>query len=265
MLVLTHACRRTAMPTDELIIGVFCMIDVELADVKKHPQAKLYPSEVITLMVVFSAKGGHYRAFYRWILFNYRTLFPNAPHYTRLLRLFRTHAHLCDRFLAAVSTMSIVDTYGIELIHPRREGRSEAQLGRTGKSNGRWIVGIKWVVLINQRGEIIDWCWDTANEHDNTFCELVTAYNDKTIGFSDRGFRKRDTVPENFWYCAKGEWNDRYLIECVFRWMSDTFDAKQLYHRVDEYLEARLRSVAAAFNILLKMSDYSYSMTWFEL
>jgi hypothetical protein len=32
------------MPTDELIIGVFCMIDVELADVKKHPQAKLYPS-----------------------------------------------------------------------------------------------------------------------------------------------------------------------------------------------------------------------------
>lgn len=253
------------MPTDELIIGVFCMIDAELADVKKHPQAKLYPSEVITLMVVFSAKGGHYRAFYRWILFNYRTLFPNAPHYTRLLRLFRTHAHLCDRFLAAVSTMSIVDTYGIELIHPRREGRSEAQLGRKGKSNGRWIVGIKWAVLINQRGEIIDWCWDTANEHDNTFRKLVTAYNDKTSGFSDRGFRKRDTAPENFRYCAKGEWNDRYLIECVFRWMSDKFDAKQLYHRVDEYLEARLRSLAAAFNILLKMSDYSYSMTWFEL
>ena len=253
------------MPTDELIIGVVCMIDAELADVKKHPQATLYPSEVITLMVVFSAKGGHYRAFYRWILFNYRTLFPNAPHYTRLLRLFRTHAHLCDRFLAAVSTMSIVDTYGSALIHPRREGRSEAQLGRKGKANGRWIVGIKWAVLINQRGEMIDWCWDTANEHATTFRELVTAYNDKTIGFSDRGFRKRDTAPENFRYCAKGEWTDRYLIECVFRWMSDTFDAKQLYHRVDEYLEARLRSLAAAFNILLKMSDYSYSMTWFEL
>jgi hypothetical protein len=87
------------MPTDELIIGVFCMIDAELADVKKHPQAKLDPSEVVTLMVIFSAKGGHYRAFYRWILFNYRTLFPNAPHYTRLLRLFRTHVHLCARFL----------------------------------------------------------------------------------------------------------------------------------------------------------------------
>src|SRR3712207_6057416 len=159
----------------------------------------------------------------RSTLFPYTTLFRS---YTRLLRLFRTHAHLCDRFLAAVSTMSIVDTYGIELIHPRWEGRSEAQLGRKGTSNGRWIVGIKWAVLINQRGEIIDWCWETANKHDNTFRELVTAYNDKTIGFSDRGFRKRDTAPENFRYGAKGEWNDRYLIECVVRWMSDKFDAK---------------------------------------
>jgi hypothetical protein len=164
------------------------------------------------------------------------------------------------RSISLVSTMSIVATYGIELIHPRREGRSDAQLGRKGKSNGRWIVGSTWAVLINQRGEIVDWCWDTANEHDNTFRELVTAYNNETIGFSDLGFRKRDASPENFRYCAKGEWNDRYLIECVFRWMTDKFDAKQMYHRVDEYLEVRLRSLAAAFNILLKMNDYSYSI-----
>jgi hypothetical protein len=39
------------MPTDELIIGVFCMIDAELADVKKHPQAKLYPSEVDLIVI----------------------------------------------------------------------------------------------------------------------------------------------------------------------------------------------------------------------
>ncbi len=120
-------------------------------------------------------------------------------------------------------------------------------------------------VLINQRGESVDWWGDTANEHDNTFRELVTAYQNETIGFSDLGFRKRDTPPENFHYCAKGEWNDRYLIECVFRWMTDKFHAKQLLHRVDEYLEMRLRSLAATFNILLKMRNYSYSMTWFEL
>lgn len=253
------------MPTDELIIGMFCMIDAELGAVKKHVQAKLYPSEVVTLMVLFSIKGGHYRAFYRWMLFNYRGLFPHAPHYSRLLRLFRTHAPFCDQFLAAITHLSIVDTFGIELLHPRREGRSDAQLGRKGKSNGRWIIGIKWAVLINQRGEIVDWCWDTANAHDNTFRELVLDYKDETVGFSDLGFRKRNTLPENFHYCNKGEWNDRYLIECVFHWMTNKFHAKQMFHRVDEYLEIRLRALAAAFNILLKMNNYQYTMTWFEL
>lgn len=113
------------MPTDEVIIGVFCSVDAELGGVKKHVQAKLYPSEVVTLMLLFAIKGGRYLGFYRWVLFNYRALFPHAPHYSRLLRLCRTHAHLCDRFLASISIMSIIDTYGIELIHPRREWRSE--------------------------------------------------------------------------------------------------------------------------------------------
>lgn len=253
------------MPTDDLIIGIFCIIDEELGSIKKHPQANLYPSEVVTLMLLFAAKGGRYCAFYRWMLYNYRKLFPNAPHYSRLLRLFRTHAHLCNRFLASLNTMSIIDPYGIELIHPRREGRSATQLGWKGKSNGRWIVGAKWAVLVNQRGEIVDWCWDTANEHDNTFRDLALAYKDETIAFSDLGFRKKDSAPANFHYCQKGEWNDRYLIECVFSWMTEKFHAKRLFHRVDEYLEMRLGALAAAFNILLEMNNFKYTMTWFEL
>ena len=120
-------------------------------------------------------------------------------------------------------------------------------------------------MLINQRGEIVDWYWDTANAHDNRFGTLVTEYIGETIGFSDLGFRKKDTLSGNFHYCQKGEWNDRYLIECVFRWMTDKFDAKQIFHRVDEYIEMRLIALAALFNILLKMGNYSYSMTWFEL
>ena len=253
------------MSTDELFIGVFCIVDAELGAVKKHVQSKLHPSEVVTLMLFFSMKGGQYRAFYRWILFNHRRFFPHMPHYSRLLRQFRTHAHLCERFLASTTCLSSIDTYGIELIHPRREGRSKQPLGRKGISNGRWIVGIKWAVLINQRGEIVNWCWDTANEHDNTFRELALAYKDEMIAFSDLGFRKQDHHPENFHYCQKGEWNDRYLIETMFSWFTQKFHTKKIYHRVDTYLEMRLGSLAAVFNILFKMNDYTYSMTWFEL
>jgi hypothetical protein len=59
-----------------------------------------------------------------------------------------------------------MDSFGIETIHPIREGRSLDQVGKKGKSNHRWIVGVKWCPLANNRGEIVDWDWDTANEHD---------------------------------------------------------------------------------------------------
>jgi len=156
--------------------------------------------------------------------------------------------------------MSSSDTYGIELIHPRREGRSPRQLGRKGLSNGRWIIGVKWAILINQRGEIVDWLWDTANEHDNIFRELAIAYKGETIAFSDLGFRKQECDPENFHYCQKGEWNDRYLIETILSWMTEKFHAKHMYHRADKYLEMRLGALADAFNILFKMNKYQYSM-----
>ena len=64
-----------------------------------------------------------------------------------------THQGLCDLFLADPTFFTVVDTYGIELIHPWREGRSPKQLGKKGKSNHRWIVGIKLCLcwLINSR------------------------------------------------------------------------------------------------------------------
>lgn len=68
------------MPTDEVFIGVFCMVDAERSAVKKHSQAKRYPSEIVTLMRSFVIKFSRYRVFYRWISFRYRTLFQNAPH-----------------------------------------------------------------------------------------------------------------------------------------------------------------------------------------
>src|ERR671933_1664996 len=119
MMVRTISSEQQLMPTEDLITGLFCIIDTELIAVKKQSQANLYPSEVVTLMLLFAAKGGRYRAFYRWILYNYRSMFPNAPHYSRLLRLFRTHAHYCTKFLAAATILRIIDTFGIELLHPR--------------------------------------------------------------------------------------------------------------------------------------------------
>jgi hypothetical protein len=75
------------MAMEDFITELFCRIDDALQDVPKHNQANLYPSEVVTIAMLFTLKGGYGRAFYRWMSKNWRPLFPQLPHRTRLFRL----------------------------------------------------------------------------------------------------------------------------------------------------------------------------------
>jgi hypothetical protein len=129
------------MTTIDFITELFYRIAEAMPDAKKHSQAKLYPSEVVTLAILFALKGVGNRAFYRWVVHDYKPLFPNLPERTRLFRLFNRHSHWARNFMAEPSLLGLIDSYGIELIHPRREGRSEQQIGKKGLSNKRWIVG----------------------------------------------------------------------------------------------------------------------------
>ena len=55
------------MTTEDFIITVFCEIDDRLGPVPKPPQATLWPSEIVTIGVLFALKGGTFRAFARWV------------------------------------------------------------------------------------------------------------------------------------------------------------------------------------------------------
>src|SRR2546422_7558272 len=153
-----HAGRKRAtlpgteesMTTIDFITALFCQIDDHLAGLPKHPEAHLWPSEVVTLGLLHALKGVGNRAFYRWLTRDYRVLFPRLPERTRLFRLLRTHQDWTKVFLAAPTVLGVIDTYGIELIHPIREGRSPQQIGRKGLSNHRWIVGGKLCLVVNQ-------------------------------------------------------------------------------------------------------------------
>ena len=70
--------------------------------------------------------------------------------------------------MAEPSLIGVVDSYmdrngPIELIHPRREGRSERQGGKKGRSNQHWIVGGKLCFLLNHLGLVVSWDCSTAN------------------------------------------------------------------------------------------------------
>ena len=102
------------MTTEQFIIELFCHVDDRMPEAEKHTQANLYPSEVVTLALVFALKGVGNRAFYRWLKRDYGHLFPKLPDPTRLFRLFNSHRHWIDRFMAAPSLIGLIDTFGIE-------------------------------------------------------------------------------------------------------------------------------------------------------
>ena len=121
------------------------------------------------------------RAFYRWLTRDYRPLFPRLPERTRLFRLFRTQQAWTRAFSAAPTVLGGIDPYGSELLHPLREGRSPQQIGRTGVSNHRWIVGGKLCLVLNQWGCIVAWDCATANVADNTFQWLIRQFEERMI------------------------------------------------------------------------------------
>src|SRR5437773_2657085 len=156
------------MTTVDFITALFYEVDEQMGALPKHPEAHLWPSEVVTLGLLHALKGMGNRAFYRWLTRDYRALFPQLPERTRLFRLFRTHQDWTQVFLAAPTVLGVSDTYGIEIIHPMRDGRSPQQSGRTGLSNHRWIVGGTLCLLVNRYGVVVAWACDTANGAENT-------------------------------------------------------------------------------------------------
>src|SRR3712207_5263323 len=179
VLVTKPHLRSDRMTTLDFIIDLFCRVDTKMHDVPKHPQANLYPSELVTLALLFALKGVGPRAFYRWLVRDYRALFPKLPHRTRLFRLFAAHRDWAEYLLAHPTVLGVADRYGIELIHPMREGRSARQIGRKGKSNQRWIVGGKLAYIVNQRGLVVAWDCATANVHDAVFHPLIADFADE--------------------------------------------------------------------------------------
>ena len=75
------------MTTEDFIIDLFGRIEDRWHGLPKPPQARLWPSEIVTLAMLQALKGCGNRAFYRWVERDYRDLFPRLPERTRLFRL----------------------------------------------------------------------------------------------------------------------------------------------------------------------------------
>lgn len=238
------------MSTEDFITELFCRIDDAMRGIKKHSQANLYPSEIVTLGFLFAIKGVGDRAFYRWVKHDLLRLFPRVPERTRLFRLLAVHQAWTSLFLADPTILGVADSYGSEWLHPMCEGRSEKQIGKKGKSNHRWIVGGKLGFVLNQFDLICDWDCATANVYDATFHPLIAQFEEEMIILADSNFHAKTGDPTNLKVCARGTWNVRMVVETVLSMLTTVCHLKKIGHRVWKYFVARLAFTMAAFNVL---------------
>ena len=98
------------MTTDDIILHIFCLVDDNMPDIPRHSQAKLYPSELVTIGILFSLKGGYFRAFYRWLQRDYGDWVGDGtlPERTRLQRLLKTHQDWCQMGSLGIS---VIDSF----------------------------------------------------------------------------------------------------------------------------------------------------------
>lgn len=51
------------MTTEDIIIHIFYLVDERMKMVKRVPQTHLYPSEIVTIGILFALKGGTFSGF----------------------------------------------------------------------------------------------------------------------------------------------------------------------------------------------------------
>ncbi len=241
------------MTTELDIVAIFCHVDDRMREVTRQPQAELYPSELVTIGILFALKGGHFSAFYRWLKRDWDALFGGLPDRTRLQRALQVHQDGCDRFLADPTFFTVGDSYPIELLFPIREGRSPRQIGRKGKDKGRWTIGFRLWWLLNDAGQVVEWYWLPMDHPDKDFNSLAEYYAEVSIVLTDLGFRDADRIPPNLKLCTKGTWNERMIIESSFSMVTVVCQAKKFFHRVADYIWSHCAYLAAMFNVLIAL------------
>jgi hypothetical protein len=238
------------LTTQDFLMTLFCQVDDQRAAVPKRPDAKLSPSEVVTLALLFAITGVGTRAFYRGLVRDDQTWLPPVPERTRVCRLCKTHIAWTAQCLAAPTVLGIADSYGREFIPPLREGRSPHQMGTTGNSHQRWMGGGQRCVVLHQWGLVCAWDGATANVHDAHVHPRSTPFGETMLVLTDTGVHAKTGAPVHRHVCQRGTWNGRMLVETLFALLTTVCHGTKVRQRVWGYFRARVAWTMAACNLL---------------
>lgn len=212
------------MVSNDKITEIFCTVDdfcKEITQIlddnsiesdtsvkKRKRKCKLSDSEVISIMVFFHLKG--YRClkhFYiHYVQRHMQSEFPETVSYNRFVELQSKSVlpmvvFLQTCCLGKCSGISFLDSTVLKVCHYKREKQNKVFKGMAAKGRGTmgWFFGFKLHIIINERGEIIDFLITQGNIDDRQPLK-DKAFHDKVFGkiFADRGYIGKDLFEKLF-------------------------------------------------------------------
>lgn len=212
------------MVSNDKVTEIFCIVDdfcKEMVQVlnessiesdnsvkRRNRKSKLSDSEVITIMVLFHLKG--YRClkhFYiHYVKVHMQSEFPETVSYNRFVELqgksvLPMVVFLQTCCLGKCSGISFLDSTVLKACHYKREKQNKVFKGIAAKGRGTmgWFFGFKLHIIINERGDIIDFLITQGNVDDRQPLK-DKAFHDKVFGkiFADRGYIGKDLFEKLF-------------------------------------------------------------------
>lgn len=175
---------------------------------KRNRKFKLSDSEVITILTLFHIKG--YRCFKHFYICHVQKYmlddFPETVSYNRFVELqqkalmpMALFLQLCC--LGQCTGISFIDSTPIRVCHIKREysHKTFQGLATKGQCSMGWFFGFKLHIVINDKGEILDFLFTQANVDDREPLKNKN-FHDKIFGklFGDKGYISKNLFEELF-------------------------------------------------------------------
>jgi len=197
------------------ITEIFCIVDEFCKEYDKVVDASLLgnpskrpsimsKSEVITLCILFQLSG--FRTFKHFYIFyvqkHMKDDFPSTVSYNRFTELVGQNLMAMTLFLKTCclgdsTGISFVDSTPIRVCKPKRIRNNKVFKGiaNTGKSTMGWFHGFKLHIIINDKGEILNFTITQANIDDRTPLKKKS-FLDKIYGklYADKGYIGKDLM-----------------------------------------------------------------------
>jgi len=174
----------------------------------RNRQFTMSDSEVITIMICFHISGyRHLKGFYiSHIQKHCQSDFPQTVSYNRFVELqqkalvpMTLFLQLCC--LGKCTGVSFIDSTPLRVCHIKREKPHKTfnGLAAKGKSTIGWFFGFKLHIIINDKGEILDFVFTQANVDDRTPLKN-RRFHKNVFGkiFGDRGYISQDLFEQLF-------------------------------------------------------------------